>query len=159
MAEFTPINTQEEFDNAIKSRIERERKTLSAQYADYDALKTQNAELLTKVEGLNKTIEDTNKKYAESASAISDLQAKVKGYETDSVKTRIALKHGIPYELAGRLSGTTEEEIEKDAQAFVGFVSQKPKAPPLAGSNDVTPTEKDIKNADYRQLLKSLKGE
>ena len=156
MADFTPINSQEEFDNAIKARIERERKNLSAQYADYDSLKTQNAELLTQVEGLKKTIEDTNKKYADSGKTITELQAKVKGYETDSAKTRIALKHGIPYEMASRLSGTTEEEIEKDAEVLAGFVTKKSEAPPLAGSNDVTP---DDKNAQYRQLLKSLKGE
>jgi len=156
MADFTPINTQEEFDNAIKARIERERKSITAQYSDYEALKTQNAELQTKVAGLNKTIEDTNKKYAETDKTISELQAKVKGYETDSAKTRIALKHGIPYELAGRLSGTTEEEIEKDAETLAGFVSKKSEAPPLAGSNDVTPNDN---NAGLRQLLHSIKGE
>ncbi|MBR0341030.1 MAG: DUF4355 domain-containing protein [Oscillospiraceae bacterium] len=152
MAEFTPINTQEEFDNAIKARIERERKSLLAQYADYDSLKTQIAQL-------EKTNKDTNAKYEAGEKTISELQAKVQSYETDSVKTRMALKYSIPFELAGRLSGTTEEEIEKDAQTLAGFVSKKSSAPPLAGSNDVTPTEEDIKKDGYKELLKAIKGD
>lgn len=111
MAElFTPITTQEEFDVAIGKRLERERKTISEQYGDYESLKT-------KVSDYEKQIGDLTK--------IRDaLQTQVKGYETSSVKMRIAYETGIPFELAGRLSGETEEEIRKDAAAMAKFVSK-----------------------------------
>lgn len=36
---FEPIETQEDFDRAIKPRLDRERAKVMEQYADYDALK------------------------------------------------------------------------------------------------------------------------
>lgn len=49
MAEFTPINSQEEFDAAIASRLERER----AKFSDYETLKTNAANLQTQLEAAN----------------------------------------------------------------------------------------------------------
>ena len=36
--EFTPITTQEEFNEAIKDRLARERRVTAEKYADYDEL-------------------------------------------------------------------------------------------------------------------------
>ena len=41
MSEFKPITTQEDFDNAIKERLSREK----SKYIDYDQLKSRVAEL------------------------------------------------------------------------------------------------------------------
>ena len=46
---FDPINTQEELDKVIQSRIERERKAIESRYSDYDALKLQVADLTQKL--------------------------------------------------------------------------------------------------------------
>lgn len=45
MPEFKPINTQEEFDIAIKDRLERERRTAVAPFADYETIKADLATL------------------------------------------------------------------------------------------------------------------
>ena len=37
--EFTPITTQEEFNEAIKDRLARERRVTAEKYADYDEMK------------------------------------------------------------------------------------------------------------------------
>ena len=47
MPEFKPITTQEEFDNAIKDRLERERRTAVAPFADYETIK--NEEMLSRI--------------------------------------------------------------------------------------------------------------
>ena len=39
MAEFKPIETQEDFDKAIKSRIERAEKAVREQFSDYEQVK------------------------------------------------------------------------------------------------------------------------
>ena len=39
MAGFEAITTQEQLDAVIKDRLERERKTLTEKYSDYDDLK------------------------------------------------------------------------------------------------------------------------
>ena len=41
MPEFKVINTQEEFDAAIKDRLERERQKATAPFADYEQIRKQ----------------------------------------------------------------------------------------------------------------------
>ena len=149
---FEPIETQEAFDAAIKSRIERNTKTVTEEvtkkYEGYispeDASK-QTAEL-------NKQIKDLTAKLGERDSSIADLTAKNKAYETASVKTRVAREYNIPYELADRLSGDTEDDIKKDAEKLSAFVGRKKTAPLFdldSGSG------KD--DSAYKNLLKSIR--
>ncbi len=91
MAEFTPIMTQEDFDAAISERLKREQ----AKYSDYDTIKSDLGTLRVQLSA----------KDAE----ISTLQGKVKGYETDSVKRKIA--HEIGLEFARRMFGERYEVV------------------------------------------------
>lgn len=102
MADFEPITTQEAFEAAVADRL--------APYADYDTLKEQNAAY---------------------ASQVTELTARVQTYETDALKNRIAHEEGIPYDLAKRLTGSTEADIRKDAKNFAKML--KPPAPPMPG--------------------------
>lgn len=133
--EFKPITTQEEFDAAIRDRIQRERQ----KYADYDDLKGQVGTLTTE--------RDTYKQQVE------DRDAKIRKYETDSVKTRIAADKGLPASMASRLNGETEEEITQDADSLVQiFRSAKGTAPMFEGGNGGG-NETD---AALRQMLQSM---
>ena len=96
MAGFEAITTQEQLDAVIKDRLERERETLTKKYSDYDDLKIKVSDYEKKIGELNKSIEDNEKKYADYDQQLSALRIKVKGYESDSVKTRIAHEAGIP---------------------------------------------------------------
>ena len=126
MADFTPITTQAEFDAAIADRLSRQEKSIRAQFegtmpaAEVEKLKA----------GYEETISGLKKQADDAAAQIADLTAQVGKYEADSVKTRIAMETGLPYGMASRLSGETEEEIRKDAEALRGFM--KPAAAPLA---------------------------
>ena len=69
MAEFTPITTQEEFDNAIKERLTRDReaqaKKVAEKYADYEDLKSKTAEYEKQIAGFTeqlKGVEEKDKK-------------------------------------------------------------------------------------------------
>lgn len=116
--EFKPITTQEEFNTAIKERLERERQ----KYADYEDLKGQVGTLTTE--------RDTYKQQVE------DRDAKIRKYETDSVKTRIAQEKGLPASMASRLTGETEEEITQDADNLAQiFRTAKGTAPMFEGGN------------------------
>ena len=149
---FEPIETQEAFDAAIKGRIERNTKTVTEEvtkkYEGYispeDASK-QTAEL-------NKQIESLTAKLGERDSSIADLTAKNKAYETASVKAKIAREYNIPYELADRLSGETEDDIKKDAEKLSAFVGRK-KTAPLFDLD--TGSGKD--DSAYKNLLKSIR--
>lgn len=155
MAEFTPINTQDEFDERIKERLERERRTTAEKYNDYEEIKKKNEEYEAKIGELNDSLSEANGKVKEHEETISGLNGKVKKYESDSVKTRIAHEAGIPYELASKLSGETEDEIRKDAETFSKFISSKPSAP--LASND--PDDIDEKTVAMKNMLDGLKGE
>ena len=97
MAEFTPINSQEELDRVISARIQRERDTVSKQFqAQLDERDTKITGFESKISDLNKQIET----YTGQVSEIDELRSKVKGYETNSVKMRIAREVGLPAELA-----------------------------------------------------------
>lgn len=124
--EFKAIETQEDFDAAIKARLDRNTKTVTDEvkksYEGY--IPPDEAKKLTE------QVEALTKQLAERDGSIADLTAKNKQYETASVKARIAHEKGLPYELAERLSGETEQDIAADAEKLAQFVgNQKPAAP------------------------------
>ena len=142
MADFRPINTQEEFDAAIGARLKRERDTISAQYADYNDLKGRVDTLQTQVNTLN------GEKEA--------LEQKVAGYETNSVKMRIAQELGIPGAMAERLTGDSEEAIRKDAEAMAAIFKSVQGPAPLYTKDQPAAKESDAAMVD---MLHSLRGE
>lgn len=148
---FNPINTQEEFDQAIQQRIERERKTIMAQYADYDALKTQVTELTQK-------LKDEQTRHSDTVKQIVDLQDKVKGYELEALKTNIANETGIPFALRGRLQGSTEEEIRKDAETLAGLIGKKDEKPDTPPAPAPRLNETATKADPFMDMAKKLGG-
>lgn len=156
MAEFVPITTQAEFDAAIGERLKRERESLAKKYSDYDGLKAKVESYEQQIGRMTQAADEAAQKYAGFDRQMADMQAKIKGYETASVKTRIAHEIGLPYELAGRLSGDDEDAIRKDAEALSKLVGERrpPRTPPL---RDSEPPEKDGKKAAMRALLEKIK--
>ena len=127
--EFTPINTQEEFDARVKEL-----------YGDVSDLQGQIQNLNTKVTTLTGE-RDT-------------LQGKVKGFETSALRQRIAREKGIPAEMADRLSGETEEDIRKDADTMAGLINTiKGPAPLFDGEKTVSGTD-----AALKQMLHDMEG-
>lgn len=136
MADFKPIETQEAFDAAVADVKKQYEGWLSPE--DYNA---KTADLAKQLEA-NKT-------------TIADLTAKAKAYESGALKMRIAHENGIPYELAVKLSGDTEEEIKKDAETLAKFVkNQQPQ--PLANTEHGHVDTND-EYAPYRELLARMK--
>lgn len=123
---FTPITTQEEFDAALGPRLARERSTVTKQFeSQISGFQSDIAAREARIAELEKRQEE----FDASRKTIEDLQRRVKQYETDSVKTRIARETGLPFDLAGRLQGESEEDIRKDAEALRAIVGQSRTAP------------------------------
>jgi DNA repair exonuclease SbcCD ATPase subunit len=146
--EFKAITTQEEFDKAIQDRLARERD----KFADYEEIKNRNQELENEVGNLKTALGDSNEKAGKYDKDISELNAKIAGYETANLRTRIALQHGIPYDLSSRLVGEDEESITADAKKLAELVKQKE---PLAPLKDTEPII-DGKDGAYKSLLENL---
>lgn len=154
MADFTPITTQEEFDRAITDRIKRERETLSKKYADYDELKERTAAYEKQLGELKASHDELSKKASGYDKTVAELTGKISTYEQASLKARIAHEMGIPYELAGRLTGEDEKALRADAESFSKLVNVK-QTPPLKS----TEPQVEGKDAEYKKLLSGLKGE
>jgi len=152
MSEFKAITTQEEFDKAIQERLARQKESIEKQYADYAEIKAKNTELETEIGTLKTTLSETTKKTESYDKDIAELNAKIAGYETASMRTKIALQHGIPYDLAGRLVGEDEESITADAKKLAELVGKKE---PIAPLKDTEPPVDD-KDGAYKSLLENL---
>ncbi|WP_434352382.1 capsid assembly scaffolding protein Gp46 family protein [Trichococcus flocculiformis] len=153
MVDFTPITTQEEFDKAVQARVLREQETLGKKYADYDQVKARNAELEAEVGALQATIEETSTSAKTHEQTLADLNAKIAGYETANLRTRIALQNGLPFDLADRLVGTDEDSIKADAERLAAFVGKQTTPPPLKNAE---PPIGEGKDAAYKSLLENL---
>lgn len=132
MSEFKIIETQEQLDAVIGERVRRAEKKAeeraAEKYADYADLKGKADAYEKQIAKLGEQLKDGETKLAESVKQIEELTGKVTRYETDSVKTKIALETGLPYQLAEKLSGDDEETIRADAKRMAEFVA-KPAAP------------------------------
>ena len=151
MADFTPINTQEELDKVIASRLQRERDTVSKQF------QAQLTERDQKITGYEDQVKELNTKlegFARQAQKITEMEAKIKGYETNSVKMRIAREVGLPYELAERLSGEDEKAIKADAELLKKLVGTK-----TAPLKSTEPGGTNVTAAAWNQMLQQMKGE
>lgn len=154
MSEFKTIETQEELDNIVKERLRRERE----KFGDYDDLKKRVSELESENRALKSTVEDDKQTRAGLDAQITELQGQVSNYETASLRTRIALQNGLPYDLADRLQGADEEALRADAERLAGFMRP---VTPQAPLRDIEPAIGDDKTMQMKQMLRELqpKGE
>lgn len=149
MSEFKPITTQEEFDAAIKARLSREKE----KYSDYDQLKSRVTELETENIGLKSTIEANHQSKEDADKQLEEMQNQIAGYETASLRTRVALQHGLPYDLADRLQGTDEDSFKADAERLAGYIK---KSQPVAPIRDSEPVLEKTENTLYKNLVQGL---
>lgn len=160
---FTPITTQEDFDKAIKDRLDREKKTITDEvtkkYAGTEEWQEQQKKLNDQLGEQTKAIEEAAEASKKNEATITELTDKVKKYETASVKARIANEVGLQYQLASRLSGEDEEAIKKDAESLVKLMGNEKGTPPPLAHPETEPTEKGSKNAALKGMLQNMKGE
>lgn len=153
MAEFKPIESQEQFDAMIKGRLEQAERSFIEKYGNSEELKTQLSEKDGKIAELSKQLEEASKKMESHKAEVDGLNAKVLKYETDSVKTRIAHEEGLPYEMASRLAGDNEEAIRADAKTLASMMKKNTPAPPPFNPE---PEPKDAKSAAWSKMAKDL---
>ena len=121
MTEFKVIETQEQLDAIIKSRLDREK----AKYSDYDTLAEKIKNLEAENTNLKQAITDKETSESTTASKIADLEKDVTAWKNKSLKQQIAMKNGLPFDLADRLQGDTEESLNEDAERLASLVSVK----------------------------------
>ena len=151
MADFKTIETQEELDAIIEKRLAREREASNKSYEGFISPEDHKRALAEAA----KSFDDYKKAHEGDLKTIEDLNAKIKDYETDSLKNRIAHEVGLGYEWIGRIGGDDETTIRADAEKLKALVGNGPTLLPT--KNMEGGTEGNEKDAAMRQVLNSIK--
>jgi|SRR5690625_2431442 len=114
-----------------------------------ESVQSEKAQLEEQLQNLQQTLSSKD----EELKSIDDLKKQIKSYELNELKTNVAIKAGIPLELAGRLSGETEDEIKADAEKIAGYVQQQQPTPPLRPTE---PKDVDSKDAGLLKMLDNI---
>lgn len=147
--EFTPITTQEELNSVIGDRLNRQKESIEAKYSDYDEVKSTNKTLQAEIEKLK---DETSEKIK----SFDDIKNELDSLKLERMKHDVARKNGIPFEMATRLSGNNEKELEEDAKTMASFFTKSKSQAPLKTYEN---KQVDEKTTAYKKLLKDLKGE
>ena len=133
MSEFTPITTQEEFDKAIKGRLAQKDRELEEKFKDYlspDKVSELKKDYENKLEESKRLVKEAQDKLKENESSVAELKTRAEKAESSILKSKIAHQHKLPMELADRLVGETEEDLNKDAESLASIVGSG-STPPL----------------------------
>ena len=119
---FKVIETQEELDKIIKSRLAQKDREVAESYKDY--LSPEKAEALKadyekKLEEANKNLKDAQDKLKTFDDTVSELTKRAETAEVSLLKNKVAIENNVPISSAYRLIGTTEEELKADAVKFL----------------------------------------
>ena len=156
---FKIIETQEQFDERIKERIERAEKHAREEFKGWtspDDLKALNEKHAGEIKALNEKHSKELEKYAGYDEKFAAQASEIKGLKTSALKSRIAMEKHLPADAVEFLLGDDEETISASAE----------KLAKLSGANSVISytknTEKpagDAKTEAFRQLARQIKGE
>ena len=154
--EFKIIETQEDFDRAIQKRLAQKDKEQAEKYKEYmspDDVASLKGEYDKKLQELTDKLTKANEKIAGHDQIVSELTTRATTAESDLLKSRIAHESGVPFELAGRLVGSNEEELKADAEKFASFLAPK-SAPPLHSSESPANS-----NAGFAGMLSQINSQ
>ncbi len=133
MGDFKVIETQEEFDKAIQSRLKQKDRELADKYKDYlspDDVTALKADFDKQLQDANKLVKETQDKLSNFDETVSNLTKRAEAAEKQVLKNRVAYENKLPIELSERLIGNTEEELKADAEKLSGIIKPN-NAPPL----------------------------
>ena len=82
-----------------------------------------------------------------------DVDSKIKAYEVEKLRTKIALDNGLPYEFANRLQGEDEKSILEDALSIAKLIKGNRSVLPLKNSEGGI----DPKRESFKRLVSVLK--
>lgn len=143
--------SQEELNSIVSDRLNKEKSKYEKQIEELTA-KTNSYE--QQIANFTSQLEEINKKAATSDEELKAKESKIQEYESAALKMRIAHEFEIPYELANRLSGNTEEEIKADAEVVKKLLGTTKGYAPMKTTED-SASESNLDSA-FRQFSRQL---
>ena len=150
--EFTPIETQEQFDAMVKDRVDRAKKSTAKEFEtqlkDLESIKEQLTSKDSEIEALKAKITDFEGAKKANEESFNSMQKELSELKLKALKTNVAIEAGLPADLADRLTGEDEEALKADAEKLASFVGSKKVAPSF--KTEEVPT--DPAEAGFREM-------
>lgn len=161
MSEFKVIETQEDFDKAIKSRLAQKDRELEEKFKDYKSpedVTAMKAEFDKQLKEAQESLKQVQEKLKAHDSEVSELTKRAETAENSLLKNKIANEYKLPFELAGRLIGSNEEELKKDAESLSGILGTPKAAPPLHTGTQTSASSASV-DAGMGELLSQINAQ
>lgn len=158
---YKVFETEDEYNEAFKERVERERK----KYADYDDLKDKASkydDLVSqgwedKAKTAQKALSDLKAQYADYDKTLQSEKTRADNAEKTLLKIKVAQEYKLPAELADRITGDDEKAMKQDAETLAKLLSASSGLPRFTSEpRDDRSSRQADKDAALSQLLKSL---
>jgi len=159
---FETITTQEQFDEMVKDRLARAEEKYAKRYEGFvsaDDVEKIKADYEKQISDLNGAIDAASKKAAKYDTDIAERDAKIKNYETASVKTRIAHEAGLSYDAIEFLRGEDEESIKKSAEGLKALLGTSAGTKQPLASAESGASKPTAKNEFKNWFSENFKGE
>lgn len=151
MSENTTF-TQEELNKIVSERIKRAQAKTEELENRVKELEKERAGLLSTIESNNQLLIEKDGLISAKEAEFAELQKVSDEYKASQLKAQIAVRNGLPYDLAERLQGNDEESLQADAERLSAFVKQKQVVAPMKSNEP----EVDSSTAAARQVLRQL---
>ncbi len=149
--EFTPIESQEQFDAMVKERVERAKKSAAKEFEtqlkDLDSIKEQLTSKDEEITALKAKIGDFESEKKTSEESINSMQKELSELKLKALKTQIAMDNNLPTDMADRIKGDDEEAMRADAQKLASYVNRK-----VAPSFKTEEVPSDPAEAGFREM-------
>lgn len=129
---------------AAKYRTERKKQEEAAQAAEQERLKAQGE--------FQQLAEQRQARVQQLEQEIAQRDAEIAKRDYESLRTKVASKHGLPVEMASRLVGQDEQTLENDATALKKLIGDQTRS--LPGN---APGPRPIGQLTPQQEIESLK--
>lgn len=151
MSENTTF-TQEELNKIVSERIKRAQAKTEELENRVKELEEERVGLLSTIEANNQLLIEKDGLISAKEAEFAELQKVSDEYKASQLKAQIAVRNGLPYDLAERLQGSDEESLQADAERLSAFVKQKQVIAPMKSNEP----EVDSRTASMRQVLQQL---
>lgn len=121
--QFEAITSQEALDKIIGQRLAREKSKTAEQYADYDQLKADSAELARIRDGEKTELQKLQDQLAAETAAREKAEQAATAAALAQLRIDRATAKGLPAVLAKKLVGTTVEDLDAEIDELLPLVA------------------------------------
>ena len=149
--EFTPIESQEQFDAMVKERVERAKKSAAKEFEtqlkDLEGIKEQLTSKEEEITALKAKIGGFESEKKTSEESYHAMEKELSELKLKALKTQIAMDNNLPPDMADRIKGDDEEAMRADAEKLASYVNRK-----VAPSFKTEEVPTDPAEAGFREM-------